>query len=205
LENTEKMERAGQAPGLSREDIAAAMRSVPGYLDISLDDFAVVYRAAYVHALQRLRQGVTAGKIMTRQAAWAAPDTPLAQVAAEMARLGVSGLPVVDADKRVVGVISERDILKAMRPEGEGGFMGLVAACLAKPECLAAPLRKQTAGSLMSAPPVTVVPEADAEAMARLMADKVVNRLPVVDGQGRLVGIVTRGDLVAALNTRGAA
>lgn len=200
---SESMEHTCQAPGLSREDIIEAMKAIPGYLDISVDDFALVYRAAYEHARRRMRRSVTAADIMTREVAVATGVTPLVMAAAEMARMGASGLPVVDGERRVIGVISESDILKALRPGEHGGFMSLVAACLAKPDCLAAPLRKQNVQSLMSTPAVTIGPDDDAEAMAELMAREKVNRLPVVDAEGRLVGLVTRGDLMAALSEGG--
>jgi len=188
---------AGEFP-LTDEDIYAAMKEIPGYLDITPGSFRELYRLAYRLARQRLFQEVTAARIMTREVVSVRPDTPVAEVAEAMGRAGVSGVPVVEADGRVVGVISERDFLRQMG-SGEANFMSLVAACLRARGCVALPLTKKAAAELMSAPAVTVNPETTVREVAEVLAAHRINRVPVVDGGGRLVGIVSRGDLLKAL------
>ncbi len=91
---------------------------------------------------------------------------------------GVSGVPVVRDDDRVIGVISEADLLPGLRPGG------------GSPETV-------TAAELMTAPPVTVTAGAPVSAAAGLMQRHRVKRLPVLDDEtGALVGIVTRRDLL---------
>ena len=111
---------------------------------------------------------------------------------------GISGLPVVDDDGTVVGVVSEADILyKERGPERRRGSM---LGWLFNPATLEseAKLDARTAGEAMSAPPVTIGPNRPIGEAASLMLDESVNRLPVVDDSGSLLGIVTRADLVRA-------
>jgi CBS domain-containing protein len=123
------------------------------------------------------------------------PDTTLKRVAELMMEHSISGLPIVDADHRVLGVVSEGDIVT-----GEAGGAGrdamiTRARALADPSAIAIP---RTAGEAMSAPAVTILPQESVTAAARRITDREVNRLPVVDVDGRLVGIVARADIVAA-------
>jgi CBS domain-containing membrane protein len=198
---TEK-ESTGRGPqvkvDLKEEDIFTAMRKIPGYLDITPRDFKEIYVLAFQHALERLKREVTVAEIMSREVVWVKPDTPLDEVAAAMGQQGVSGVPVVDDNRRVVGVVSEKDFLRRMGVKESQNFMTLVASCLRSKGCVALPIKKQTAGDLMSAPAVTVAPTTRVKDLAELFAARHINRTPVTDAEGRLVGIVTRGDLVKA-------
>ncbi len=183
---------------LKDEDIYEAMKSIQGYLDITPGDFKEVYQLAYRHALERLSRAVTAGEIMTREVVCVRPDTPLAQVAEAMGRRGISGLPVTDAAGRVVGVISEKDFLTQMGVPEPKNFMSLVASCLQSRGCVALPIKQRQAADLMTSPAITVGPETSIREIAAILTAKGINRVPVTDPEGRLLGIVSRGDLVKA-------
>ncbi len=183
---------------LKEEDIVAAMQKIPGYLDITPGDFKEIYGLAFQHALERLKREVTVAEIMTREVVAVKPYTPLAEVAYAMGLRGVSGVPVVDGSDRVVGVVSEKDFLRRMGVEDSQNFMTLVASCLRSKGCVALPIKKQTAEDLMSSPAVTVRPETKARDLAELFHARHINRAPVTNAEGQLVGIVTRGDLVKA-------
>ena len=191
------------SPGieLQEEDILEAMRAIPGYLDITPGDFKEVYRLAFAHALERLSREVTAAEIMTTDVVTVTPDMPVAEVAAAMGRRGVSGVPVVDAGQRVVGVISEKDFLTRMGVQDAKNFMALVAGCLKTKGCMALPIKVSLAGDIMNSPAVTVAPETPLREIAALLTQKGINRVAVTDPAGRLLGLVSRGDIVKA--TRG--
>lgn len=121
--------------------------------------------------------------IMTADVVTVGPEDSLKDVASILFALGISGLPVCDGDRRVLGVISEADILhKELDPKDRRG--------LAKASA-------RTAGEAMSAPPITISRHAAVTEAARLMTLHRIKRLPVVNGT-TLVGIVTRADLVRA-------
>jgi CBS domain-containing membrane protein len=189
---------------LKDEDIYAAMKSIPGYLDITPGDFKEVYQLAYRHALERLSRAVTAREIMTREVVVVRPDTPLAEVAEIMGMKGISGVPVVDAADKVVGVISEKDFLTQMGISEPKNFMSLVASCLKSKGCVALPIKKQTAGDIMSAPAVTISPDTTVKEIAALSTEKGINRVPVTAADARLLGLVTRGDIIKAAIGEGA-
>ncbi|MEU6244089.1 CBS domain-containing protein [Streptomyces sp. NPDC047024] len=104
----------------------------------------------------------------------------------------VGALPVLEGDGRVIGVVSEADLLpKEEFRDGEPDRLTQLRrmADLAKAGAV-------TAGELMSTPAVTVHADATLPEAARIMAVKGVKRLPVIDAQGALVGVVSRGDLL---------
>jgi len=122
----------------------------------------------------------------------------LKETAQILATTGISGLIVVDDDRKVVGVISEGDILfKERSPEKRrgGGFAWLFFPDMLENE---AKLDARTAGEAMSSPAITIGPDRPVGEAAAKMLDEAVNRLPVVAEEGELLGIVTRADLVRA-------
>ncbi len=122
----------------------------------------------------------------------------LKETAQILASTGISGLIVVDEDRKVVGVISEADILfKERSPERRrgGSFAWLFFPDMLENE---AKLDARTAGEAMSSPAITIGPDRPVGEAAAKMLDEAVNRLPVVDDEGDLLGIVTRADLVRA-------
>jgi CBS domain-containing membrane protein len=192
--------KPGPTPGMEikDEDILEAMRAIPGYLDITPGDFKEVYRLAFQHALERLSRAVTAAEIMTTDVVTVAPDTPVAEVAAAMGKRGVSGVPVVDAGQQVVGVISEKDFLTRMGVQDAKNFMSLVAGCLMTEGCVTLPIKYALAKDIMTTPAVTVAPNTPVRDIAALLTQKSINRVAVTDPAGRLLGLVSRGDIVKA-------
>ena len=118
--------------------------------------------------------------VMTTEVVVAYPTTPVKQAAGLLTQHGVSALPVTDGQGRVLGVVSEADLL--------GGSQRLADRQAAA-----------TAGEVMTSPAVTVNPQATVTEAARRMQASGVKRLPVVAGSGRLVGIVSRADLLRPL------
>jgi CBS domain-containing protein len=133
--------------------------------------------------------------LMTTDVLSVRPETPLKEVARLLARYGISGLPVVEANGVVVGVVSEGDIL--FKESGAGDHVPLPWRLAPRKTALQAKASARTAADAMSSPAVTVEGWRSVAAAARLMLEQKVNRLPVVE-HDRLVGIVTRADLVRA-------
>ncbi len=121
--------------------------------------------------------------------------TPYKEIDRLLAEHRISGMPVLKMGRRVAGVISEGDLLaaedKASR-QGRGGGAGGRRWRLRKPEHVAL-----TAGSMMTSPGLTIHPDATIPAAARMMTEHHVRRLPVTDPDGKLIGIVSRRDLLS--------
>jgi CBS domain-containing protein len=137
--------------------------------------------------------------VMTRPVESVGPETPLKDVARVLLDHRVSGVPVVDAQGAVLGVVSEADFL--MKEQGAGAihhrrFAGLLGED-AETRLQLGKLAARTAGEAMTSPAVTIAPTRAIREAAALMTARRINRLPVVD-DGRLVGILTRADLVRA-------
>jgi CBS domain-containing protein len=133
------------------------------------------------------------GDVMTRDVVSVATTAGYKEIADLMVRHGVSAVPVVDAQRRVLGVVSEADLLAKLEYADRVPRHPLAARRVRVDRQKAA---GDTAGELMTAPAVTVGPTQTVTRVARLMDAARVKRLPVVDGDGRLVGIVSRRDLV---------
>jgi CBS domain-containing protein len=136
-------------------------------------------------------------ELMTADVVTTNPATPIREVARAMVEHGISGMPVCDETGAVVGVISEGDILykELGRVDARGGLLGWL---LDPTSDWVDKAEARTAGEAMSAPAITAAPFESAAAAARRMTEESVNRLPVVTTDGRLVGVLTRADLVRA-------
>jgi len=134
--------------------------------------------------------------VMTSNVITVQPRTSLKEVANLLVDRRVSGLPVVDGDGTVVGVVSEGDIL--VKERDRHGPPSLLGHLLDWDDGERARHDARDAADAMTAPAVTIRPTRPISEAASVMLDRCVNRLPVVDNHGRLVGIVTRADLVRA-------
>mgnify|MGYP001427393348 CR=1 FL=1 len=189
---------------LSDEDIYEAMKKIPGYLDISPGDFKELYLLAYQHAEDRLYNRLRAADIMSRQVVTVKPTTPLAEAAALMTKHHITGLPVVDEEDAVAGILSEQDFFRNMGNGQQTSCMALIADSLASGGCHVPSIRGRTVGEIMRTPVVTVAETALVHEVSKLMREKKINRVPVTDNDHRLVGILTRSDVMHTLPERSA-
>ncbi|MFF4585378.1 CBS domain-containing protein [Streptomyces sp. NPDC001388] len=138
------------------------------------------------------------GAVMVGDVVTARCDTPFKDVVRLLEEHRISGLPVIDEDRKVIGVISESDLV--LRQVREPGSTGVRARCRrllsGRARHTAAKGVARTARGVMTAPAVTVRADTTVAEAARLMTEHRVKRLPVVDEEGTLVGIVTRRDLL---------
>ena len=136
----------------------------------------------------------TVKDVMTAEVVAVRRDATFKELAAVLRRYRVSALPVVDDAGRVIGVVSEADLL-AKEALADPGVMAEVLhrRDVRKAEGL-------TAGDLMTSPPVTAAPEDPIGQAARMMHFMRVKRLPVVNSGGQLVGIVSRSDVLAVFD-----
>ena len=137
--------------------------------------------------------------VMTGEVLAVRRDTSYKEMAARLHEYRVSAFPVVDENRRVIGVVSEADLLAKEALAGEhAGIPAAITGILHHKGYQKAD--GITAGELMTHPAVTVRPEDSVEHAARLMYTLQVTRLPVVDAGGYLVGIVSRSDLLTVFD-----
>jgi CBS-domain-containing membrane protein len=132
--------------------------------------------------------------VMTREVVTVDEHTPFKEITQLLADCRISAVPVLDSDGRVVGVVSEADLLpKEEYPQGLPGARLLEGR---RGRATRAKATGDTAVELMTAPAITVGPDASLAEAARLLHRHQVKRLPVLDPAGPLLGIVSRADLL---------
>jgi CBS domain-containing protein len=148
----------------------------------------------------------TAAEIMDSDVPSVAPDNDARAAIELLAKQELSAIPVVDEDRRVIGIVSESDLVLS---EEEADlhlphFLNLMGGVVfvGSMKGFEERLNKAFAtkvADLMTADPITVRTATSVDDIARRIAEKHHNHLPVVDGDGRLAGMVTRADVLAAL------
>ncbi|MGH3222467.1 MAG: CBS domain-containing protein [Streptosporangiaceae bacterium] len=138
----------------------------------------------------------TVKDVMTTRVIWVKKAASFREIASALREHKVSAFPVLDAAGKVIGVVSEADLLTKEALYGEEP--GVIEGILHRKDQEKA--RGVTAGELMTAPPMTVRPDDSVENAARLMYARKVKRLPVVDANNHLVGIVSRSDLLTVFD-----
>jgi CBS domain-containing protein len=145
----------------------------------------------------------TVGDVMSRDPITASPDTPLTDVIRILAEQRISGLPVVENGK-LVGVVSETDLMWRESGVTPPAYIMLLDSViyLENPARYERDLHKalgQTVGEVMTRNPTTITPDKTLQEAARLMHERSIHRLPVLDTAEQVVGILTRGDIVRAM------
>jgi CBS domain-containing protein len=146
----------------------------------------------------------TVADVMTRDPITATPETPLTEVIKILAEKRISSLPVVDGGK-LVGVISETDLMWRESGVTPPPYIMLLDSViyLENPARYEREIHKalgQTVKEVMSDRHVTSIsPDKPLREAAQIMHERTVNSLPVVDGSGQVIGILTRGDIVRAM------
>lgn len=182
---------------LTRDDFAKALREMDTFLDITADDLMELNRLAERHARQRRRESTPVAQLMSAPVKTIGVDRPLAEAAHILVEHRISGLPVVDGQRRLVGLVTEADFLRAMGLPSHHPHHSLWQTLenlfqhqdrIREPEGVVA--------DLMVREVVTVQPEHTLHEVLDQMKKHRIKRVVVCDPEGHVQGIVTRSDLV---------
>jgi CBS domain-containing membrane protein len=187
-ENSPEME-------LTDDDILDAMQHIPGYLDITTEDFRSIYHLAHRHALERMFVGVTAGRLMRSAIEPLQPNTTLDMAARTLADSGYKGLPVVDASGYVIGMLTETDFLKRLKA---GSFLELLLRMLEDSFEFTHSCHETAVSAAMTQPAVTVGRDAGFLEILEAFHLHGGRSMPIVGADGRLLGLLLRKDFLAA-------
>ena len=172
----------------SHDDVDRALREFGEYVDVTRDDLERLIKQTEKHALRRSMGEVTAADIMSRDVYSHTPDTFIEQAWSTLPRNRLRSLPVVSDTRELVGIVTLVDLLKHFHPRpGRLNFGQLKF------------LRGTKLRAIMSSPVVSVTPDTHMVELVYLLSDRGLHCLPVVDGERRLVGMITQTDLIAAL------
>jgi CBS domain-containing protein len=142
--------------------------------------------------------------VMTPNPITATTSTPLTEVIQTLAKQRFSGLPVVDESNKLIGVVSETDLMWRESGVTPPPYIMLLDSViyLENPGRYEREVHKalgETVKDVMSLNPVTIAPDQPLREAARLMHESEIQQLPVVNEDGQVVGIITRGDIVRAM------
>lgn len=179
------------------EDILDAMKHIPGYLDISTEDFRIIYHLAHRHAVERLFDNFRAGNLMRSGIEPLRPDMYLDEAALAIVRSGLKSLPVVDGSGRVIGMLTETDFLRRLKVDT---FLELLLAMLEESFKFQHRCHETQVREAMTAHAITVTPDSGFGEVASAFHQHAGRSTPIVDSEGRLLGVLLRKDFVAAFH-----
>jgi CBS domain-containing protein len=181
----------------TRSDVARALDTVEDHLDEQSPHpaSAHLHPAHPADQVRHRRWARRVSDVMTTSVVTVDRITPYQEIDRLLTQHRISGVPVLKMGREVVGVVSEADLLAA---EDETNRRARMATSIGRRRLLRKrPPVSLTAGTLMTAPAITIGPDATIPAAARLMNTHHIRRLPVVDEDGKLIGIVSRRDLLS--------
>jgi CBS domain-containing protein len=182
------------------EDVTAAVKDLKLNLALSAEVLQKIYAGACRRAQARCASAMRVRDAMTRDVLAVSKFDDISHAVKLLADRNISGLPVVDRENRVVGIISEADVVSMVGSRRAHTFTELMRPIVGHP----LPERKigHLVGDIMTSPAVTVFPEAEISEAVRLMDGRRIRRLPVVDKDQRLVGLISRSDIVKAMGRK---
>jgi CBS domain-containing membrane protein len=183
----------GQNPDdcdLTNDDLMYALKQMKTYVDVTVDDLKSIYSFAREYSIMS-RYGKTEVKeFMTKETVSVAVDTDAHKVMAIIQEKHLATLPVVDSEKRVVGVVTEADIRAVTERRKTSSLKNAIRRAVGKSTVP----RNATAGDLMASP-MTIRADEKMEKVMRIFSEGEARYLLVVDEGGRLLGIVGRKDI----------
>jgi CBS-domain-containing membrane protein len=188
---------SGKVPELelTDDDILDAMQHIPGYLDITTEDFRAIYHLAHRHALERLFGGIIASRLMRTAIEPLHSTTTLDKAARILANSGYKGLPVVDINGYVIGMLTETDFLKRLKAEN---FLELLLRMFDDSFEFKHRFHETTISAAMTQPVVTVNQNARFMEIMEAFHRHGGRSMPVVGADGRLLGLLLRKDIITA-------
>ncbi|MBV8503608.1 MAG: HPP family protein [Paucibacter sp.] len=192
---------AASAPARARfsaADLDAALAHYNQVIDIPRDDLEELLHHAEAAAYQRSFGTLSCAAIMTREPLAVAYGTPLAEAWALLERHHVKALPVVDRVRRVIGILTLADFVR--HAPASNAALGDRIQALLRPRGRSHSDEPETVGQIMSTAVRTVGLGQRVSELVPLYTETGHHHLPVVDGERRLVGIVTQSDVIRALN-----
>ena len=178
----------------SDDDLRAALKEMKAYMDVTEEDLKKIYEIALRHARERLVSRVLVKDVMTKNVITVKRDADLHEASRLLSEHRISGMPVVDDNNRVIGVVSEADILVLAGMNKKHTFKDILRSVLGEP------VPSRTGGNrvedVMSFPPITSKADDEVMEVAKILDERRIKRLPVVDNEGKLLGVVSRADIV---------
>lgn len=182
---------------LEREDFINALKEMNTFTDVNVDTLMEIFDKAERHASLRTAGNIPVRNLMTHPVMTVHPDATLSAAARQLVTGRISGLPVVDGEQRLLGIITEADFLRALGVPSHHPTHNLwqtLESMFLHPVELHE--SDDLVSSLMISDVITVGPSATLHDVVSLMKKNRIKRVVVCDDDRRVLGIVTRSNLV---------
>jgi CBS domain-containing protein len=163
---------------------------------ITLEDVEIV---KYTHREPRPVPPDRVADLMTRQVMSVHPDTPVGEIVRMLLERDFRAVPVVDGENRLLGIITNGDLVERAGLTARVELLGVLEGPALERELAASGARGRTAADVMTPEPTSVGVDERLERAAHLMAEGQIKRLPVIDGAGHLVGMLSRVDVLRTM------
>lgn len=185
---------------LCDEDVSAAIAELKLNLTMSAEELNKIYSCAFRHAQTRISLKLCVRDAMTQDVFSVNKFDDITHVVKLLAEKNISGLPVIDRENRVVGMVSEADVVSTVGATRSHTFKDLLKHVLGHQF----PEKKMghIVGDIMTAPAITITDDAEISEAVRLMDERRIRRLPVIDKAQKLVGLISRADIVKTMGER---
>lgn len=187
-------------PDLSHEDFQNALKELGSYIDVTLEDLMHINRLAEKHAMLRQAEKLLVSDIMTRDVVSVTPDTSLRAAARLLLENRISGLPVIDEQRQVIGIVTEADFLTAMGIPCHHPAHNLwqTLETMFKHQAKTGDM-PDTVQEIMARQVITTGLESTVHDVIDTMKQHHVKRVIVTDAHQHIQGIITRSNLVKVL------
>jgi len=185
---------------LNTEDIQNALKDMNAYIDVAEKDLEDIYTRASLHAVRRRMGKVTCDDVMSRNVATAEFGDELATVWEMMRTRKLKGVPIVDRAQRIIGIVTIVDFLKRVDKTEHTHplFLDRLRALIRRTSGLST-TKPEVVGEIMSTPVMTARWDTHIVSLIPLFSEHGIHHLPIVDADGRIVGMVTQTDLSRAM------
>lgn len=190
--------------GIKPSDLDSVLKNYNQVLDISRADLESIMLQTEMQAYRRRMGEVVCSSIMSKDVVSVEFGTELAEAWKEFQSHNLTALPVIDRGRRVIGIITKEDFLHHAEIDLHAGI-GQKLTNLLRPSQLTHTEKHEVVGQIMTKEVFTANANQSIVDLVPLMSDSEVHQLPVIDEQGRLVGIISQSDMIAALFEHGLA
>jgi CBS domain-containing membrane protein len=187
-------------PKLHREDFQNALKDLDSYIDVTLEDLMLINQMAQKHAQLRQAEQLMVHDIMTTNVATVNPDTSLRDAAQILLERRISGLPVVDGNNKLVGIVTEADFLSALgipyHHPAHSLWQTLESMFKHQPNPGNSPTK---VADIMAQQVITISDNKTLHDAIDAMKKHHIKRVVVTNAQNHVQGIITRSNLVKVL------
>ncbi len=186
-------------PQFQREDLVQALSQIDEFIDVSGEELSRIYSYAVLASKQRKMGEVKCVDIMTYPVLTAEFGTELGEAWALMHHNKIKSLPVVDRAMRVIGIVTVADFIKEAHAHDQGDDIASRLRALLRRNTSLVSDKVEVVGQIMSTNVVSVPEQEHVVSLVSLFSEHAIHHVPVLNDERRLVGMVTRYDLMQVL------